>query len=82
MWPYVPFCKTAPLLPCRNATFLQALRLFEVAAPVLCSHALQGKEKVMACNNLRFLFHGTVFVGWPSGHLFPTYILLHEEVFV
>ena len=35
------------------------MHLSDVAAPILCSHALHGKESVMACRSRLFLFHGT-----------------------
>ena len=35
------------------------MHLSDAAAPILCSHALHGKERVMACRNLLFRFHGT-----------------------
>ena len=35
------------------------MHLSDVAAPILCSHALHGKERVMACRSILFRFHGT-----------------------
>jgi hypothetical protein len=38
---------------------VKIMQLSDVAAPILCSHALHGKESVMACRSSLFLFHGT-----------------------
>ena len=45
--------------PWRRLTLWHAMQLSDVAAPILCSHALHGKERVMACRSRLFRFHGT-----------------------
>ena len=45
--------------PWRRLTSWHAMELSDVAAPILCSHALHGKESVMACKSRLFRFHGT-----------------------
>ena len=49
----------SPPSPWRKLTLWQAMHLSDVATPILCSHALHGKESVMACRSRLFLFHGT-----------------------